>query len=152
GWPARWGGSAIVVAIFCFVINIWGTLTGGNRDNVHAVYAVTASVWLLLAAFTGLALVYNFTSPFLPQGSLAYLPFHAHIGIAGWFLLLVIGVGSRLIPMFLISKYDDKKLLWRIYYLINFALIGFIICFLYINVNWLYLIPLSAILLAVFMF
>jgi len=129
GWPARWGGSAIVVAIFCFVINIWGTLTGGNRDNVHAVYAVTASVWLLLAAFTGLALVYNFTSPFLPQGSLAYLPFHAHIGIAGWFLLLVIGVGSRLIPMFLISKYANERLLWIIYFLINGGLLSFLFLF-----------------------
>ncbi len=129
GWPARWGGSAIVLAIICFVINVWGTLTGGNRDNVHAVYAVTASVWLLLAAFTGLALVYNFTSPFLPQGSLAYLPLHAHIGIAGWFLLLVIGVGSRLIPMFLISKYTNERLLWVIYFLINGGLLTFLFLF-----------------------
>lgn len=129
GWPARWGGSAIVLAIICFVINVWRTLTGGNRDNVHAVYAVTASVWLLLGAFTGVALVYNFTSPFLPKGSLAYLPLHAHIGIAGWFLLLVIGVGSRLIPMFLISKYTNERLLWVIYFLINGGLLTFLFLF-----------------------
>jgi hypothetical protein len=67
------------------------------------------------------------------------------MGIVGWFLLLVIGVGSRLIPLFLISKYDNKKILWWIYSLINFSLIGFILIFLFFKTTWLYLIPLIAI-------
>ncbi|HNC65044.1 MAG TPA: cytochrome C oxidase subunit I, partial [Chitinophagales bacterium] len=56
-----------------------------------------------------------------------YLTIHAHLGIVGWFLLLVIGVGSRLIPMFLISKYTNDKTLWQIFILINLSLVGFII-------------------------
>ncbi len=52
---------------------------------------------------------------------------HAHLGLVGWFLLLVIGVGSRLIPMFLISKYTNNKTLWWIFGLINFGLISFIV-------------------------
>src|SRR5690606_5077060 len=40
-----------------------------------------------------------------------------------WFLLLVIGVGSRLIPMFLISKYTNEGLLWAVYILVNLGLL-----------------------------
>jgi hypothetical protein len=79
----------------------------------------------------GLLLVCNFADAILPNDSLHYLSLHAHIGIAGWFLMLVIGVGSRLIPMFLISKYSDSKRLWLIYFLLNGGLISFIIIFLF---------------------
>ena len=152
GWLTQLGGILINAAILCYLVNIAVSMSKSKKENVHAVFAFTASLWLLMTTLVGLFLIYNFTYNLLSKDSLAYLPLHAHLGIIGWFLLLVIGVGSRLIPMFLISKYDNKKLLWRIYYLINFALIVFIICFLYININWLYLIPLAIILLAVFIF
>ena len=79
----------------------------------------------------GLLLVYNFSYPLFSNNSLAYLPLHAHIGIIGWFLLLVTGIGSRLIPMFLISKYNNQKQLWWVYWLINGGLLFFILDFLY---------------------
>lgn len=152
GWVTELGAILINVAILFYLVNIAMSMSKSKKENVHAVFAFTAALWLFITTLVGLFLIYNFTYNILSKDSLAYLPLHAHLGIIGWFLLLVIGVGSRLMPMFLISKYDNKKLLWRIYYLINFALIGFIICFLYINVNWLYLIPLALILVAVFMF
>lgn len=73
--------------------------------------------------------LFAFTLAFLPADSLHYLSLHAHMGIIGWFLLLVVGVGSRLIPMFLISKYTNAKLLWWIYALINGALVSYIVLF-----------------------
>lgn len=127
GWPAKTGGTLVVSSILAYFINVYGTM--GKKVNVHAVYCLTAATWLLLTTSTGLLLLFNFTTPFLPQGALAYLPLHAHIGIVGWFLLLIIGVGSRLIPMFLISKYENPPLLWCIYYLINGGLLLFIILF-----------------------
>jgi len=72
-------------------------------------------------------LLFNFTMDLFPENSIYYLSSHAHAGIVGWFLLLVIGVGSRLLPMFLISKYTNEVLLWIIYGLINVGLILFII-------------------------
>ena len=152
GWITQSGAILINAAILFYLVNIAMSMSKSKKENVHAVFAFTAALWLFITTLVGLFLIYNFTYNILSKDSLAYLPLHAHLGIIGWFLLLVIGIGSRLIPMFLISKYDNKKLLWRIYYLINFSLISFIICFLYINVNWLYLIPLAAILIAVFMF
>jgi hypothetical protein len=77
---------------------------------------------------------------------------HAHIGVVGWFLLLVIGVGSRLIPMFLISKYDNRKELWLIYFLVNGSLISFVVLF-FASVNIvLYLLPLACTLLSLILF
>jgi len=146
------GAILINAAVLFYLINIAVSMMKSKKENVHAVFAFTAALWLFITTLVGLFLVYNFTYNILSKDSLAYLPLHAHLGIIGWFLLLVIGMGSRLIPMFLISKYGSKKLLWRIYYLINFALISFIIFFLYAGINWLYLISLAAILLAVCMF
>ncbi|MEO9052553.1 MAG: cytochrome C oxidase subunit I, partial [Ginsengibacter sp.] len=47
---------------------------------------------------------------------------------------------------------ENRKRLWWIYSLINFALISFIIFFLYIRITWLYLLPLVAISLAIILF
>jgi len=152
GWPAQWGGSAMVLSILCYVINVAGTITKGKKDNVHAIYSLTAALWLLLTAAVGLTLVYNFTSPFLPEGALAYLPLHAHIGTTGWFLLLVIGVGSRLLPMFLISKYDNERLLWLIYFLINGGLLSFLLLFFFSLGASFYWIPVAAVSAALVMF
>ena len=129
GWIAEAGGTAVVVSVGCFVVNLWMTILKGRSANVHAIYMLTASFWLLLGTGTGLVLLCNFTEPFLPRGALAYLPLHAHIGIIGWFLLLVIGVGSRLIPLFLISKYSNERILWWIYLFLNGGLLSFIVLF-----------------------
>src|SRR5690606_3058313 len=99
--------------------------------NVHAVFAFTSVIWLLSTTGLGLLLVYNFNRELLSQNSLHYLSLHAHLGIVGWFLLMVIGVGSRLIPMFLISKYENRKHLWWVYALINAGLLGFVLLFLF---------------------
>ncbi|HEY5463980.1 MAG TPA: cytochrome C oxidase subunit I [Hanamia sp.] len=152
GWPAQWGAIFINAAIIFYLINIGISMVESKKENVHAVFVFTGTLWLLITTIVGLFLVYNFTFNILSKDSLSYLPLHAHLGIIGWFLLLVIGVGSRLIPLFLISKYSNNKLLWWIYSLINFALISFIIFFLYIKITWLYFFSLAAIAAALMMF
>jgi len=152
GWPAQWGAIFINAAIIFYLINIGISMVKSKKENVHAVFVFTGTLWLLITTIVGLFLVYNFTFNILSKDSLSYLPLHAHLGIIGWFLLLVIGVGSRLIPLFLISKYNNNKLLWWIYSLINSALISFIIFFLYIKITWLYFFPLAAIAAALIMF
>ena len=131
GWPAKWGGRFVLLAILCYIINLATSMVKSNTRNVHAIFILTASFWLFLTAFLGLVLVYNFTYPFLPKESLDYLPLHAHTGVIGWFLLLVMGVGSRLLPMFMVSKYVNNGLLWTIYVLVNTSLLFFLFSFLY---------------------
>ncbi len=152
GWPAQWGAILINAAILTYLSNLVVSMVKSKKENVHAVFVFTAALWLLLTTLIGLALVCNFSDIILPNDSLHYLPLHAHIGMIGWFLLLVIGVGSRLIPMFLISKYSNTKLLWFIYTLINTGLLIFIILFLYFPETSFYFIPVTSILIALFLF
>jgi hypothetical protein len=152
GWPAQTGAIFINAAIIFYLINIGVSMAKSKHENVHAVFVFTGTLWLTITTIVGLFLIYNFTRNILSKDSLSYLPLHAHLGIVGWFLLIVIGVGSRLIPLFLISKYNNNKLLWQIYILINFALISFVIFFLYFKITWLYFLPLLAIAAAIFMF
>ena len=146
------GAVLINAAIVCYLLNLGLSITKGKKENVHAVYVFTAAVWLLATTIIGMLLVFNFTYSIFPNGSLHYLSLHAHLGIAGWFLLLVIGVGSRLIPMFLISKYDAPKKLWSIYFLINGALASFIFIFLFSSYSFLNIIPITALFLSLILF
>ena len=151
-WPAQWGGWLVVMAILAYMINIAVSMVKSKHESVHAVFVFTATTWLCFTAILGLAQVYNFTSILLPESSLHYLTLHAHAGIIGWFLLLIIGVASRLIPMFLISKYSNVRLLWWIYALINGALLIFVILFLYPGREALLFIPVITVFIAISLF
>ncbi len=152
GLHTRCAGILILLAIIAYLINLAVSMIRSKHEIVHAYFIFTAALWLLATAIVGLLLLYNFTYPLLPKNSLAYLPLHAHIGIVGWFLLLVIGVGSRLIPMFLISKYNNTRQLWWIYGLINGGLLSFVFIFLYANNRLLLTIPLLAVTAAIVLF
>ncbi len=133
------GALAIIAAIICYLINCAMSMVKSKQENVHAVFIFTATLWLLATVIVGYLLLLNFTTTIFTQSSLHYLSLHAHMGIAGWFVLLVIGVSSRLLPMFLISKYQNPKLLWVIYILLNTALLSFLFIFLYSdNTNFYY--------------
>ena len=125
GWIAQAGGIAINLAVILYVINLAWSVAKSKSENIHAIFMLTASCWLLVTTLLGLLLLFNFTVDLLPQDSLYYLSSHAHSGIVGWFLLLVIGVGSRLVPLFLISKYTNDNLLWAIFVLVNLGLLSF---------------------------
>ncbi|TKK68808.1 cytochrome C oxidase subunit I [Ilyomonas limi] len=151
-WTALAGAICINAAILAYVINLAVSISKSKTENVHATFAFTASLWLFITTLIGLLLVCNFQHTILPEASVHYLSLHAHIGIVGWFLLLIIGVGSRLIPMFLISKYDTPKRLWLIYYLLNISLLTFIIFFFSVTQSIYYLIPLIVLLAALVLF
>jgi len=152
GWPAKWGGRLVILSVVCYLINLVRSMRQSKSKNIQAYFVLTATCWLLLTTLLGLVLVYNFTFPLLHADSLHYLPLHAHAGIIGWFLLLVIGVGSRLIPMFLISKYTNTVLLRWIFVLINGGLLLFYLIFLFYPVKEWFLVPTVAVLAAVMLF
>ena len=122
------GSVLLLLGIGFFVLN--AGLTSGKNSNLNSIYRefiITASIWLFATAVLGTLLVFNFRFAFLPKDHLQFLRLHAHAGIAGWFLLLIIGVSSKLIPMFLVSKVQKVKLLSASYYLINTALLAFLV-------------------------
>lgn len=152
GWPAQLGGILLLLALVIYLVNMAVSMTISRNENVHAFFVFTAGIWLLATVSVGLLLVFNFRYPLLPRNSLDYLPLHAHLGIVGWFLLLVTGIGSRLIPMFLISKYQNNRMLWWIYVLINMGLLGFVFIFLYTSMRLLLILPLTCVTAAICLF
>ncbi len=148
----QWASLSIVLSLLLYFVNVAMSMVKSKHENVHAYFVVTAILWLLTTAIVGVFILYSFTYPLLPRTSLAYLPLHAHLGIVGWFLLMVMGVGSRLIPMFLISKYSNNRQLWFIYGFVNGGLLAFVfIFFLNWSHEWLFL-PLLSVAAAIALF
>lgn len=143
GWIAQLGGTFVNIAIGLYVINVISSALKGKKLNVHAWFIIMASLWLFSTTFFGLLLLFNFTQEVLPQNSVLYLSLHAHMGLVGWFLMLVMGVGSRLIPMFLISMYISEKLLWWIFGFINSSLATFVVLKLVQGPESFYYLPLA---------
>lgn len=140
GWLLQSGAILVNIATLLYLTNVIASVYKSEKREVRSWFVITASVWLFSTTFFGLLLVLNFNESLLPSDSLSYLSIHAHMGLIGWFLLLVIGVGSRLIPMFLISMHNDNKILWFIYGLINTSLISFILFkSLHANTNFYYI-------------
>lgn len=152
GWAMQVGGGMVNIAVICYLANVLGSSFKSDRRNVHAWFVITATLWLFATTFFGFLLVLNFRTPILPSNSVDYLSIHAHLGIVGWFLLMVIGVGSRLIPMFLISKYCNNRILWWIFALINTSLISFSLMFLAKYPTGLFYIPIGFSLMAIVLF
>lgn len=125
GWLAISGAVLIILALLLYFVNLAGTFIKKGKWNVQVIFVFTAICWLMLTVAVGFLLLINFNLNYLDRGSVYYLSFHAHLGIVGWFLLLIFGVGSRLIPMFMISKYNNVKLLWGVYVLVNALLLMF---------------------------
>lgn len=146
------GAVLVNIGIIIYLLNVYLSSFSSNRRNIHAWYIITATIWLLSTTIFGLLLVFNFTYHFFPSDSWAYLTVHAHLGLVGWFLLLVIGVGSRLIPMFLISKYENNKMLWTSFGLINGGLILFVLLFSFGFTHLFYLFPIALTLTGVVIF
>jgi hypothetical protein len=121
------GALLVLTAFILFTANVYLTAKQRKRDTIHEDFIFSACLCLCFTAALGTAIVFNFTIPIFPQDQLHFLKIHAHLGIAGWFLLLIIGVSSKLVPMFLVSSYQKTKLLTFTYYLIVAALLLFIV-------------------------
>lgn len=117
----------ILFSFVLFAINIFTTVRKSKKQSSEIDFISTSVIWLLFTGILGLLMAINFTHPFLPKSHLLFLKIHAHLGIAGWFILLIMGVASKLIPMFLLSQNLNQKKLTAAYYLVNAGLIGFII-------------------------
>ncbi|HEY4652812.1 MAG TPA: hypothetical protein VIG72_15455 [Pontibacter sp.] len=128
---------SLVISFILFTINVTQTARKAPKWTIESDFIVTSAIWLLVTGIVGLMMVLNFTMAFLPAEHTHYLKLHAHMGMAGWFLLLIIGVGAKLIPMFLLAHAENfKKLHWS-YTLINAGLVLFIFDHLFFHTAWL---------------
>jgi hypothetical protein len=124
-------GTVLVVGACLFVYNIVRTLWRVPRWNIIASAVASAMVWLLLAVMAGLTIAVgkaSYSSNLAgPVGTLvgglksiaafmahfdaiSAMHAHAHLGAVGVFLMLIVGISYKLVPMFTLSDIQSH---WR---------------------------------------
>lgn len=147
-WLAYMAGGLVFTALVLHAFNILQTAKHAN-DNVVNNTVTIAHVWLIFAALLGLTLFINLRMPFLPMDHLLYLKVHAGIGMAGWFLQLIIGLSSRLVPMIFLSEKEETNWLQATYYSLNVGLVLFLVNGMLLQSNELQLLSISLLLISI---
>lgn len=124
-WLAQASGLLVLTGISVFAVNIFTTISRAHSPHIAADFINSATVWLILTAILGVILVFNLRYAFLPDDHLVYLKLHAHTGFGGWFLLLIMGAGSKLLPMFTLAHNLNFKKLDITYWAVNGGLTNF---------------------------
>jgi len=119
-------------SLLLFIINLHLTYRKTKKPNIQSKFINTAIYWLAATELMGTLTALNFKYNFLADSHLHYLKIHAHLGLIGWFLLLIIGAASILIPMFMISHNLNVKKLTYAFYFINTGLVA-------VSLDWFFL-------------
>jgi hypothetical protein len=137
-----WTGSYTVILMYAsilmfsslllFIINLHLTYKKTKKPNIQSKFINTGIYWLAATELLGLIIALNFKYDYLSKTHLHYLKIHAHLGLIGWFLLLIIGAASILIPMFMVSHNLNQKKLNYSYYFINIGLLA-------VSIDWLFI-------------
>lgn len=112
----------VLLGFLLFSLNIIITSIKAEKREIQTWFIGASSMWLFLTGLLGTLIVFNYRYHFLDQIHLHYLKIHAHMGMAGWFILLIMGVGSLLLPMFFISHKLNKKKMILAFFLVNTGL------------------------------
>jgi hypothetical protein len=151
-------GSVLGLGVALFVFNLSQTLRRVPKWSVVASGVVAALSWISFAVLAGLSIAAakSFNDPDSANGSGSHGSFllilltwlatwvarfdpistmhaHAHLGILGCFIMLIVGVSYKLVPMFTLSEIQNRaRAVWSIAVL-N---IGLVASFLAILLRW----------------
>ena len=126
GWLMIAGGSLIVISASLYLFNVLKTSRICKKYSIQKLFLTSSAIWLLFTVIVGLLLAINLKFPFFKQSHLEILKLHAHAGIAGWFLQLITGVSTKLVPMFLLGKSSKDYLLKWAFIFQNVGLVLFL--------------------------
>lgn len=120
------GGVLVFLAAILYNINVFKTANLSHGFPIHKAFLISSALWLLATIAIGLLLAINLAYPFFSKNHLEILKIHAHVGLVGWFLQLITGVSTRLVPMFLLGKSNKDNWLKQALIFQNIGLIAFI--------------------------
>lgn len=106
------GACVLGTGILIFVGNVAATLAKTERRGVTWWALAGALLFLLVTLALGLTLAGNLTQGYLGASRFHVLAIHLHVALAGWVLLVIVGVAQKLLPMFLLT-HDARKGLAR---------------------------------------
>lgn len=116
-------GTLIVMSVFLFVLNVIKTAKQSVKNTIERLFILSSAYWLMFTVMAGLTLAVNLSMPFLNVSHLELLKLHAHAGLVGWFIQLIIGVSCKLLPMFMVSHHVKTGILHYTFWSMNLGLI-----------------------------
>lgn len=103
-------GSLVAMGVGLFVYNLARTLARIPRWNVVAAGIASSLGWLSLTILAGLFLTsakcWPQINPFQP---IAAMHAHAHLGGMGFFVMMIVAVSFKLVPMFTLSEVQSVR-------------------------------------------
>lgn len=97
------GAAAFGTGVLLFAGNLAATLRRSSERGVTWWALAGAAVFLVVTLVLGLALSGNLRWGYLGGARYVAVGVHLHVALAGWVLLVMVGVAHRLLPMFLLS-------------------------------------------------
>lgn len=145
-------GSALALGVALFVYNMARTLWRVPQWNVVATAIVAALAWFSLTVFVGLSLAaakcaYESTEGLATTegvrqlvgglritaevvsrfDAISAMHAHAHLGVVGFFVMIIVGVSYRLVPMFTLTEVRSKRRAALSILLLNAGLAGSVV-------------------------
>ena len=106
----RTGAILVVVALASFALNLALTLARSSQRDVTFWALVLADTFLVATLTLGALLAWNLhTGAVLGAARIEWLAVHVHVALAGWVLMVMVGVAHRLLPMFLLSHGASER-------------------------------------------
>ena len=97
------GAVVFASALVLFLVNAVATLWRARSKRDFTWWTLAGAFFFLAATITfGISLAINLSSAHLAD-RLTALAVHMHVALGGWVLLVIMAVGRRLLPMFLLS-------------------------------------------------
>ncbi|MEE8105328.1 MAG: hypothetical protein V3T86_07320 [Planctomycetota bacterium] len=105
-------GGLLVLAFLVLGARVFLALRRSPAPAAVRAHIVFAFFNLILASVMGILVALNKSDPFLPGSRLQTVFGHAHLGLVGFATLMVVGIGHRLLPMYLPAGPRSGWTLW----------------------------------------
>jgi hypothetical protein len=103
------GAAMFGTGLLLFIGNLALTLWRCTERNLTWWALAGAAVFLLATVLLGASLTGNMRWNYLGADRFLALGVHIHVAVAGWVMLVAVGVGHRLLPMFLLSHGASER-------------------------------------------
>ena len=117
-------GSLLTLGVGLFAFNLARTLAKVNGWNPIKFGIASALFWLVATVLAGLFLTASKCWGFSSFQPLAAMHAHAHLGVVGVFVMMIVTVSYKLVPMFTLSELQNERRAWWSIALLNLGLAG----------------------------
>jgi hypothetical protein len=117
-------GSLLMLGVGLFVFNLARTLAKVKGWNPIKFGIASALFWLVATVAAGLFLTASKVESFSSFQPLAAMHAHAHLGVVGVFVMMIVTVSYKLVPMFTLSELQNQGRAWWSIALLNLGLAG----------------------------